>query len=98
MISEQAAAHNAVLVDIRSLVDDLHANGITVGGVHLTTDYLGGLFSLDGIHPNNTGHALFANKFIETMNSQMGTGIPLVSVEKVAKDDPLIQPCKSDKN
>jgi hypothetical protein len=61
-----------------------------VGGRHLTTGFLGGLFSLDGIHPTNTGYAILANDVISTMNSQMGTIIPLVSVATVAAADPLV--------
>jgi hypothetical protein len=33
-------------------------------------------WSLDGIHPNDYGHALIANEFIETMNLAFGLSIP----------------------
>lgn len=39
----------------------------------LTTDFLGGFFSLDGIHPTYTGHALLANEFIHVLNAQLMT-------------------------
>ena len=53
---------------------------------------MGGLFSLDGIHPTNTGYAIIANEFIKAMNRSLAAGIPPVSVEQVSKTDPLIFP------
>ena len=91
-IAGQALAYGAALVDIHVLTDDLHANGLVVGGQRLTLDYLGGLFSLDGIHPTNTGYGLFANQFIRSLNMQFGAGIPAVSLEQIKKIDPLVLP------
>jgi lysophospholipase L1-like esterase len=91
-IAEEAAFHHATLVDIHSLVNDLAAHGMVVNGQKLTTDFMGGLFSLDGIHPTNTGYAIIANEFIKTMNRSMAAGIPPVSVVQVSKTDPLIFP------
>ena len=55
VIADAAAANGATLVDIYSLVNDLAANGKVVGGQKLTTDFMGGFFSMDGVHPTNTG-------------------------------------------
>ena len=87
-----ATAHHfgAVVVNVNELFADLVSKGYTVGGHHLTTQFFGGIFSLDGIHPTNTGYAILANETIKTMNTQLHTGIPPVSVEQVAKTDPLI--------
>ena len=53
--------------------------------------FLGGLFSLDGIHPTNTGYAILANAVINAMNQQFHSNVPLVSVDqRVAKTDPLV--------
>jgi hypothetical protein len=92
LIANEAAASGATLVDIYSLIKDLAANGAVVGGQKLTTDFMGGLFSLDGVHPTNTGYAIIANEFIKTMNRSLRAGIPPVSVEQVSKTDPLIFP------
>jgi hypothetical protein len=89
-IANEAAANGATLVDIYSLVNDLAANGLMVGGQKLTTGFMGGLFSLDGIHPTDTGYAVIANEFIKTMNRSFSAGIPPASVEQVYKTDPLI--------
>jgi hypothetical protein len=91
-IAAEAALNGATLVDIHSLIDDLAANGAVVGGQKLTTDFMGGLFSLDGVHPTNTGYAIVANEFIKTMNRSLRAGIPPVSIEQVSKTDPLIFP------
>src|SRR5882762_10505463 len=81
-IAAQASAHGAALVDIHSLVDELHEKGLVAGGQRLTIDFLGGLFSLDGVHPTNTGYALLANKFIHALNTQFAAGIAPVSLEQ----------------
>jgi hypothetical protein len=91
-IANEAAATGATLVDIYSLVNDLAANGEEVGGQRLTTAFMGGLFSLDGIHPTDTGYAIIANEFIKTMNRSFAAGVPPVSIEQVSKTDPLIFP------
>ncbi|MGB5834016.1 MAG: SGNH/GDSL hydrolase family protein, partial [Thiohalocapsa sp.] len=47
-------------------------------GIPLRKQLLGGLFSLDGVHPSNISHALVANEFIETMNDAFSTKIPRI--------------------
>jgi hypothetical protein len=89
-IAAEAKATGATLVDIWSLVNDLAANGVEVGGQRLTTAFGGGLFSLDGVHPTDTGNAIIANEFIKTMNRTIQAGIPPISVEQVSKTDPLL--------
>jgi phospholipase/lecithinase/hemolysin len=91
-IAAQAQAHGAALVDIHALVDQLHDKGLVAGGQRLNLDFLGGLFSLDGIHPTNTGYALFANEFIHALNTRFAAGIPPVSVEQIKQSDPLVLP------
>ena len=91
VIAKQVAAANGILVDINGLYKSLQP-GITINGYTATTGFLGGLFSLDGTHPTNTGYALIANKFIDTMNSGLGTSITDVNVGTVAANDPLFGP------
>ncbi len=43
----------------------------------------GGILSLDGIHPSNTGYALITYAFIETINGAYGTEIPQVDLVEV---------------
>ena len=90
IIAADARLAGAAVVDFNTLFARISQNGYEVGGQKLTTAFLGGLFSLDGIHPTNTGYAILANEVIKTMNTQLHTGIPPISVEQVAKTDPLI--------
>jgi GDSL-like Lipase/Acylhydrolase len=90
IIAIQAVLHGAVLVDIHSLANQIRSQGVEANGLHLTNAFLGGIFSLDGVHPTNTGYAVIANQFITALNRQRGTSIPLVDVNDVAKNDPLV--------
>jgi len=90
IIAAQAEALGAALVDIHSITADLQSYGFVVGGQRLTTGFLGGLFSLDGIHPTNTGYAIFANAFIKQLNRMFAAGIPPVVVEQIKAADPLV--------
>jgi len=90
IIAVQALLHGAVVVDLYSLIDGLHARGYKIGTSTLTTDFLGGLFSLDGLHPTNTGYAIMANQFIQTMNAVFRTHIPPANVPEIAATDPLV--------
>ena len=66
-----------------------------VGGRRLTADFLGGIFSLDGIHPTNTGYAVVANEFIRGLNEGFDAGIRPFSAGEIAHilhTDPLILP------
>ena len=94
IIAEQAQTLGAALVDIHSITAHIQAKGFVTGGQRLTTDFLGGLFSLDGIHPTNTGYAIFANAFINELNRSFAAGIPPVSVEQIKSTDPLVLPGK----
>jgi lysophospholipase L1-like esterase len=50
--------------------------------------YRGGFFSLDGLHPSNTGYAILANEFIDALNAKYSLGIPDVSLGAVYASDP----------
>ena len=90
IIVAQAEAHGAALVDIHALTAHIAEDGIEVGGHRLTTGFLCGVFSLDGVHPTNTGYAIIANKFIHALNTKFAADIPPVSVEEISKSDPLV--------
>jgi phospholipase/lecithinase/hemolysin len=95
IIAEQAALHGAVLVDMNAVLRFIKTYGLAVGGRRLTTDFLGGIFTLDGIHPTNTGHAVIANEFIRVLNDGFDAGIDPFSIGEIAQivhDDPLVLP------
>jgi len=92
VIAAQATAANATLVDINALFAQVVASGLTINGYTGTAAFLGGFFALDGIHPTNTGYAVVANKFIDTMNASINTKIPDVALGPVAAADPFWPP------
>lgn len=92
VIAQQVAAVGGILVDIHSYLAQLAENGVTINNYHATTGFLSGLFSLDGVHPTNTGYALLANQFIAAANAKLKTGVPAVNVSQVAASDPLFGP------
>jgi phospholipase/lecithinase/hemolysin len=94
-IAIQARLAGAAVADIHGLVASIHQQGYTVGSQHLTTAYFGGLFSLDGVHPTNTGYAIIANEFIKAMNQRFSTNIEYASVADVMATDPLVFPAVS---
>lgn len=89
IISSAANRFGATVVDFNGLLNGLAQSGYEVNGKLLTTQYLGGLFSLDAIHPTNTGYAILANTVIQTMNQRLHSSIPQISVSEVAATDPL---------
>lgn len=91
VIAQKTAEKNGVLVDVNALVRSADQTGFPLGdGRVVTTNFLGGLFSLDGVHPTNTGYAIIANEFIRKINQRYRTTIPLVNLIEVANNDPLI--------
>jgi lysophospholipase L1-like esterase len=92
VIAQSAASAGATLVDINGLFAQSTANGVVENGIPGTTAFLGGLFSLDGIHPTNTGYALVANKFIDTINTSLKKSFAEVNVAATAAVDPLYPP------
>jgi lysophospholipase L1-like esterase len=93
IIGAQSVLHGGVVVDLFSLIDDIYNNGYQVRNVTLTTDFLGGLFSLDGLHPSNTGYAIIANEFIKGINGAFGTAYRTANIASIADHDPLVLNC-----
>lgn len=80
-IAETAALHGLALVDVHDLVSDIAENGLVVGDQTLTTEYLvGGLFSLDGVHPTCKGQGVFANALIDAIEDRYAVSLPRVSI------------------
>jgi hypothetical protein len=72
-------------VDMAGFLGGISANGIRVGANVYTSAFIrGGLFSLDGVHPNDLGYALMANLLIDAVNTRFGSSIPRVNVAEFA--------------
>lgn len=76
VIRDVAAAHGMAVADIHAAYDFLATNPPVVAGVPLTTRFLGGVFSLDGVHPSNITQGIVANIFIDQFNAHYGTNTP----------------------
>ncbi len=93
IIGEQAALHGAVVVDTNAVLRFVRQYGLVVGGRRLTADFLGGFFTLDGLHPTNTGQVIVANEFIRGLNEGFDAGIRPFKVGEIAHilhTDPLV--------
>lgn len=89
-IATIATAKNWGLVDINTIFTSYEYNplagksGLVVDGINFSTQFvLGNLFSLDGVHPTNQGHAIIANEFIKVINSKWGASIPRINVATI---------------
>ncbi len=91
-ITQQVGAVNGTLVDTNAALTQLRNSPPTINGYTPSFAFLGGFFSLDGVHPTNTGYALLANIFIDRMNAALGTKIAHVNVDAIAAADPLFPP------
>ena len=83
VIAQAASSIGAPVVDVNAIFRSLEANPLEVAGVPLSGRFLGGLFSLDGVHPSNLTHAVVADFFIETLNTHYQTAFPRLSEEEL---------------
>jgi len=83
---------NAIFKEIKEYGHRLRdVSGDPTGDRVITAEYLGGLFSLDGVHPSNTGHAVAANYIIDEINEMYGVELSHVSEINTAASDSLLQ-------
>lgn len=90
-IGQAATDTGAALVDIHAVFAKIAAQGGYPASANppcCSLVYRGGLTSLDGLHPSNTGYAVIANAFIDTLNAAYNLGIPDVDVHAVYLNDP----------
>jgi phospholipase/lecithinase/hemolysin len=93
IIAAEAAEINVPVVDVYDLFNEYTTNPPVIGGVTLTPRFLGGVFSLDGVHPSDIGHALLANAFIGTIDEFYGLSVPTITTSAltaILDADPFI--------
>jgi hypothetical protein len=79
-IAAAVSENHAALVDMATLFGSIES----AGGVPIPPQkfcslvYGGGFFSLDGLHPSNTGYAILAKAFIDELNKAYGLAIPAI--------------------
>ena len=81
-IATEAANRGFALVDLHGLLVTANASGFDIGGSKYTSAFLsGGLFSLDGAHPNDLAHGLLCNTMIQALRSTFHSNITDVDLE-----------------
>jgi lysophospholipase L1-like esterase len=96
VIAAQAAAHELYVVDIYGIFNGIKANGYSTGGIDFSTNFItGGIFSLDGVHPSDIGHAIIANEFIKVINTQFKSTIPPVNIVEFSNNVSLKMSAKN---
>ncbi len=91
-IANAAGTNGFALFDANTFLADVAENGYDPGAglPILSTAYiLGGLISLDGVHPSNMGYAVVANQFIEALNDEFDTDIQKVNLRDISGNSPL---------
>lgn len=88
-VKAQAVAMGFAVADLKILFDDLKENGRLInspsgwspGYARANWPLPGqpGIFGLDGVHPNQYGHTVFANELIKAIDSKYGFSIPTIS-------------------
>lgn len=81
------------LVDVGQTLNDLLAGEMPLTVDGLTFDRRwgrGNSYSLDGVHPGHTVHALIANEVIDGIDTALGLAAPPVSLDNVAISDPYL--------
>lgn len=97
VIQTAAGQLGAAYVDANSLLAELAATGIEVGGITFNADFLtGGVFSYDGVHPTSFGYAYVANAFIGAINAQFGGEIPLANLAPAMFTEPAPESAMAD--
>ena len=78
IIRSVAGANGMAVADTAGMFDAIANNPPVIAGVTINTRFLGGLFSLDGVHPSNFGQGLAAMVFIDALNAHYGLTIPRI--------------------
>jgi hypothetical protein len=84
---------HAKLIDVGGYLNDILTGrtSITISGKPLNRKWgRGNSFTIDGVHPGYTGHALVANLIIEEINKFLGLDAPLYDLENISHDDPYV--------
>jgi hypothetical protein len=83
--------HDTVLFDLHGVFKAWKRDGVAIGEKRLTADYLGGLFSLNGVYPGAVGHGAIANALLDTLNARFGSAYTAVDLGELASFDPVAQ-------
>jgi len=85
VIADVAGTYGLPVLDINRIFGEIAGGNLWVlGGIELSADLLvGGIFSYDGVHPQNIGYALVTSELIDLINDEYGASIPQVNMSEV---------------
>jgi lysophospholipase L1-like esterase len=96
IVNERTAAFNAIIaataanfgipvLDMNARFNEIAGGDRWIlGGIELSADFLlGGIFSYDGVHPQNIGYGLVATELINTINSAYDANIPQLNMADI---------------
>lgn len=83
LLEAEAAGPRVHMIDIHRVLEELKERGRSLRGpgeeVRVTNTFTGsrdrgmdGIFSFDGVHPSDTGHAVLANVLLDRMRTDLG--------------------------
>ncbi len=76
VIRTVASSNGMAVAETAAVFSAFADNPPVIAGVPVTRRFLGGLFSLDGVHPSNFGQGVAAMIFIDALNAHYGLAIP----------------------
>jgi hypothetical protein len=88
-LASLAREHGVMLFDLASLFRQIAEQGCRAAARHLSGEYLGGFYSLNGYYPGQTGQAIIANEILEFLNRSCGAAFPLIDLRAVMDSDPV---------
>jgi hypothetical protein len=88
-LTSLAHERQAQVYDLHALFQRVRNEGVTVGPRRLTSEYLGGFYSLDGYYPGATGQALIANELLSQLNNCYGSDFRQIDLQVVMQIDPV---------
>jgi lysophospholipase L1-like esterase len=86
IIAASAQRRGAALVDVNNMFTQARRavnEHVPIAGKCCSLLYGGGFFSIDGLHPSDTGYAVVANLFIASINRAYAANIPPLSSAQI---------------
>jgi len=85
-LSDLASQFGAVY-DLAGLFHKIATEGYVAGTRRLTSEFLGGFYSLNGYYPGATGQAIIANEILSVLNRTHGSNFKMIDLTAVMDVD-----------
>lgn len=81
-IRASTLAHGYFIVDLYQFMEQLNNNdGFDFDGINFSPEFIkGGLYSIDGVHPNQRGYAMIANEYMRVINQNYGSNLKPIAI------------------